>query len=195
MLPRVAGRMLATDGALAPVVLIPWIKECVVADLVAIAYPDETTAVQAMGTAEELAQELIIEPDAIAAIIRNKDGKFKTITNHHPVGGGATWGGFWGLLFGMLFVVPFFGLAIGAGIGALMGKVEKSGIDKEFQDQVRDALKPGTSALFLVVEKVTPDKAVDALKQYGGTVLKSSLSKESEIALQDALQGREPVAV
>jgi uncharacterized membrane protein len=42
---------------------------------------------------------------------------------------------------------------------------------------------------------VTPDKAVDALKQYGGTVLKSSLSKESEIALQDALQGREPVAV
>src|SRR5690242_8137558 len=138
-----------------------------VADLVAIAYPDETTAVQAMGTAEELAEELIIQPDAIAAIIRNKDGKFKTVTNHHTVGSGATWGGFWGLLFGMLFFVPFLGLAIGAGFGALMGKVEKTGIDKEFQDQVREALKPGTSALFLILEKVTPDKAVAALKQYG----------------------------
>jgi uncharacterized membrane protein len=164
------------------------------ADLIAIAYPDETTAVQAMQTAEELAEELIIEPDAIAAIIRNKDGKFKTITNHHSVGAGATWGGFWGLLFGLLFFVPFFGLAIGAGIGALMGKVEKSGLDKEFQQQVRDALQPGTSALFLIVEKVTPDKAVDALKQYGGTVLKSSLSKETEDELQEALQGAVPVS-
>ena len=163
------------------------------ADLVAIAYPDEATAVQAMGTAEELAEELIIQPDAIAAIIRNKEGKFKTVTNHHSVGTGATWGGFWGLLFGILFFVPFFGLAIGAGFGALMGKVEKSGIDKEFQDQVRDALQPGTSALFLIVEKVTPDKAVAALQQYGGTVLKSSLSKETEAELQEALQGKAPV--
>jgi uncharacterized membrane protein len=164
-----------------------------VSDLIAIGYQDETTAVQAMQTTEELVDELIIQPDAIAAIIRNKDGKFKVITNHHSVGGGATWGGFWGLLFGMLFFVPFLGLAIGAGFGALMGKVAKSGIDKEFQDQVRDMLQPGTSALFLIVEKVTPDKAVAALKQYGGTVLKSSLSKDAESELQDALKG-EPVA-
>jgi len=43
-----------------------------------------------------------------------------------------------------------------------------------------------------VVEKVTPDKAVDALSQYGGTVLKSSLSKDAEKELQEALHG-EPV--
>src|SRR5215216_1469834 len=78
-----------------------------------------------------------------------------------------------GALLGLLFFVPFLGMAVGAGLGALMGKVEKSGIDKQFQDQVRDMLKPGTSALFLVVEKVTPDKAVEGLRQYGGTVLKS----------------------
>ena len=51
------------------------------------------------------------------------------------------------------------------------------------------APKPGTSALFLVVEKVTPDKAVEGLRQFGGTVLKSSLSKDAEAQLQDALQG------
>jgi uncharacterized membrane protein len=74
-------------------------------------------------------------------------------------------------------------------MGALMGKITKLGIDREFQDQVRDMLKPGTSALFLMVEKVTPDKAVDALSQYGGTILKSSLSQEGEQELQDALHG------
>ena len=110
-------------------------------------------------------------------------------THHHLVGGGATWGMFWGLLFGLLFFIPVFGMAIGAGLGALMGKVTKSGIDKQFQDQVRGMLQPGTSALFLMVEKVTPDKAVEAMSKYGGTVLKTSLSKEGEQELQDALHG------
>src|SRR5436309_8700182 len=127
--------------------------------LIAIGYPDETTATQAGDVVEQLAKDLIIEPDAIAVIRRDREGKFHVTTNHHAVGGGASWGMFWGLLFGMLFFVPFFGMAIGAGLGALMGKVTKSGIDKEFQDQVRDLVKPGMSALFLVVERATPDKA------------------------------------
>jgi uncharacterized membrane protein len=105
------------------------------------------------------------------------------------VGVGATWGMFWGLLFGLLFFVPVFGLAVGAGFGALFGKIEKGGINKEFQQQVRDLVAPGTSALFLIVEKVTPDKAVAALSKYGGTVLKSSLSEEQEAQLQEALHG------
>ena len=99
----------------------------------------------------------------------------------------------WGLLFGVLFFIPVFGMAVGAGLGALMGKVTKTGIDSQFQDQVRGMLKPGTSALFLMVEKVTPDKAVEAMSKYGGTVLKTSLSKEGEKELQDALHGQSSV--
>src|SRR6476661_3986224 len=158
-------------------------------DLIAIGYPDETTALKAEKEAQRLASELIIQPDAIAAIVRDKDGKFKVTTNHHPVGGGASYGMFWGLLFGMLFFVPVFGMAIGAGLGALMGKVEKVGIDKQFEQQVKDMVQPGTSALFLVVEHATPDKAVEAMAPFGGTVLKSSLSKDAEKQLQEALHG------
>jgi len=158
-------------------------------ELIAIGYDDETTAIAAAEEAERLAHDLIIEPDAIAAIVRKQDGKYKVITNHHAVGAGATWGMFWGLLFGLLFFIPVFGMALGAGLGALMGKIEKSGIDDEFQDQVRGMLQPGTSALFLVVEKVTPDKAIAALSKFGGTVLKTSLSRDTEAALQEALHG------
>ena len=159
------------------------------ADLIAIGYPDETTADAAADEARRLAQDLIIQPDAIAVIVRDKEGNFLTHTSHHLVGGGATWGMFWGLLFGLLFFIPVLGMAVGAGMGALMGKVTKSGVDKAFQDQVRGLLQPGTSALFLMVEKVTPDKAVEAMSKYGGTVLKTSLSKDGEAELQDALHG------
>jgi uncharacterized membrane protein len=167
-----------------------------VADLIAIGYPDETTALEAEKEAERLAADLIIQADQIAAIVRDKDGKFKVTTNHHAVGAGTAWGMWWGLLFGLLFFVPVFGMAIGAGFGALFGKLEKTGIDKAFQQQVRDMLQPGTSALFLVVEKVTPDKAVEALRKFGGTVLKTSLSEEVEAELQAELsssQAQQPV--
>jgi uncharacterized membrane protein len=157
--------------------------------LIAIGYPDETTATQASDVAQSLAKDLILEADAIAVVRRDREGKYHVTTNHHAVGGGATWGMFWGLLFGLLFFIPVFGMAVGAGLGALMGKVAKTGIDKEFEEQVREMLQPGTSALFLVIEHVTPDKAVDALSQFGGKVLKSSLSKKAEQELQAELQG------
>src|SRR3954452_14003318 len=157
------------------------------ADLIAIGYPDETTADAAAGEARRLASDLIIQPDAIAVIVRDTDGSYHVHTTHHAVGGGAAWGMFWGFLFGLLFFIPVLGMAVGAGMGALMGKVTKTGIDKEFESRVRDMLQPGTSALFLIVEKVTPDKAIEAMSRYGGTVLKTSLSAEAEKELQDAL--------
>jgi len=164
------------------------------AELIAIGYPDMTTADAAADEARRLAQDLIIQPDAIAVIVREEDGSYHVHTSHHLVGGGATWGMFWGFLFGLLFFIPVLGMAIGAGMGALMGKFTKSSIDKQFQEQVRGMIKPGNSALFLMLEKVTPDKAVEAMSKYGGTVLKTSLSKETEQELQDALHGDETVA-
>ena len=158
--------------------------------LIAIGYPDMTTADAAADEARRLAKDLIIQPDAIAVIVRDHDGSYHVHTTHHAVGGGAIWGMFWGLLFGLLFFIPVLGMAVGAGMGALMGKISKSGIDKAFQDQVRGMIEPGTSALFLMVEKVTPDKAVEAMSKYGGTVIKTSLSKEGEQELQDALHGK-----
>ena len=47
------------------------------------------------------------------------------------------------------------------------GHLGENGIDKEFQHQVRDYLKPGASALFMVIEQMTEDKAVAALEKYG----------------------------
>ncbi len=160
------------------------------ATLVAIGYPDQGTAEQARETVSELESELIIQADQVASISRDLEGKYHVHTTHGGVsaGGGAAWGGFWGLLFGLLFFIPVIGLAFGAGMGALFGHMGEKGIDKQFQQQVRDYVKPGTSALFLIIEQVTEDKAVAALQKYGGTVIKTSLSDEDTQKLQEALQ-------
>jgi uncharacterized membrane protein len=160
------------------------------ATLVAIGYPDQGTAEQALETVQHLEGELIIQADQVAAISRDQEGKLHVHSGHgaSPTAGGAAMGGLWGFLFGLLFFIPFAGLAIGVGMGALLGHFGDNAIDKEFQHQVRDYLKPGTSALFMVIEHATTDKAVAALEQYRGTVIKTSLSDEDTKKLQDALQ-------
>lgn len=60
-------------------------------------------------------------------------------------------------------------------------------VDKQFQVKVRDLVQPGTSALFLIVEKMTTDRVIEALSKFGGTVLRSSLSHKAEQELQRAL--------
>jgi uncharacterized membrane protein len=160
------------------------------ATLVAIGYPDQGTAEQARETVSRLESDLIIQADQVASISRDAEGKYHVHTSHGgaSTAGGVVWGGFWGLLFGMLFFIPFAGWAMGAGLGALFGHMSEKGVDKAFQDQVRDHLQPGTSALFMVIEQVTPDKAVAALQEYGGTVIKTSLSDEDTKKLEEALQ-------
>ena len=165
------------------------------ATLVAIGYPAEATADQARQTVEGLEGELIIQADQVAAISRDRAGKYHVSTTHgaSSTAGGAVWGGFWGLLFGLLFFIPFAGWALGAGMGALFGHLGKNAIDQTFQQQVRDYVQPGTSALFMIIEKATPDKAIAALQQYGGTVFKTSLSDEDTAKLQEALSPQQPV--
>ena len=167
------------------------------ATLLAIGYPDQGTAEQARETVTRLESELVIQADQVASISRDLEGKYHVHTSHGgaSAGSGAAWGGFWGLLFGLLFFVPIAGLAFGAGLGALFGHMGEKGIDKAFQQQVRDYVKPGTSALFMVIEQMTPDKALAALQQYGGTVIRTSLSEEDTKKLQEALQPPTPASL
>jgi hypothetical protein len=64
------------------------------ADLIAIGYPDETTAEAAAGQARRLAHNLIIQPGATAVIVRDERGSDPVHTSHHPVGTEAAQGTF-----------------------------------------------------------------------------------------------------
>lgn len=55
-------------------------------------------------------------------------------------------------------------------------------------------MQPGTSAIFVIARKITPDKFEEALRPYGGTVLRTSLSREQEEELMKSLHGDDPKA-
>ena len=58
------------------------------------------------------------------------------------------------------------------------------------EERLRCDMKPGSSTLFVLVRKSTPDKVLDEVKGTGGKVLKTSLSHDDEAKLQAALSAQ-----
>jgi uncharacterized membrane protein len=76
----------------------------------------------------------------------------------------------------------------------IVQEVARAGLEPEFAERVRLMVGPRTSALFVLIEKVTPEEIVAALDEYGGTVLQSEIPPHAEVILQQTLTGASLVA-
>ena len=160
-------------------------------NLIVVAYPDEQRAADVMAALQRLQKEYLIDLEDAVYVVRDREGKLSLHQSQNLAAAGAAGGALWGMLFGLLFFIPLAGIAIGAGTGWLVGKLSDYGIDDAFVKQVSDNLKPGTSAIFAVVRRSTPEKVLPELSRFGGTVLHTSLSKDAEDRLRAALSGQE----
>jgi uncharacterized membrane protein len=159
--------------------------------LVAIQYDDLYKAQEVRLALVKLQQEYLIDMEDAVVVTKDKNGKIKLHQTMNLTATGALSGGFWGTLIGMLFLNPLFGMAVGASTGAVSGALSDLGINDKFMKNLGDGLDNNSSILFVLVRKATPDKVVDEIKKFGGTVLQTSLTHEDETKLQAALdQGK-----
>jgi len=156
-------------------------------EIIVIGYDQQSTATQAYKEVLTLQHDFVVELTGLAIVRVDDEGKSHVETPQKIVGVSAASGALWGMLIGILFLVPFFGFALGGAMGALMGKMGKSGIDEQFRSQVQALLKPGGAAVVIMASKITDDKFANAMKQFGGTLLKTSLSEDDEKELASEL--------
>ena len=159
-------------------------------DLIVVAYDSEDEANQVRAKLMKLSKEYLLELEDAVIAVKKTDGKVKLQQMYNLTATGALSGGFWGLLVGTIFLSPIFGLAIGAGAGAVTGALTDVGVDDKFMKELVDSFKPGTSLLFTLFKKATPDKVLEELKGTGGKVIKTSLTHENEQKLQEALDAK-----
>ncbi|MGR3660316.1 MAG: DUF1269 domain-containing protein [Paracoccaceae bacterium] len=157
-------------------------------DLIVIGFKDEFKAIEMRSKLVELQKEYLIEMEDVVVVTKDDKGSVKLHQATNLTAAGAAGGSFWGLLIGMLFLNPILGVAVGAGAGAISGHFTDIGINDNFMKDLGDTFEPGSSAIFVLVRKSTPDKVMDALKGFGGKVLKTSLSVDSEQQLQEVLE-------
>jgi uncharacterized membrane protein len=160
-------------------------------DLIVIGFRDEFKADEVLIELRKLEREYLVDLEDAAIVVRNQEGKVKIKQTQELVTSGALSGGFWGLLIGLIFFHPLLAI-FGAAVGAISGALTDIGIDDNFIREIGDTIEPGTSAIFVLVKKSTPDKVLDELSQFEGKVLRTSLSKEDEAKLQEALTKHQP---
>jgi uncharacterized membrane protein len=154
---------------------------------VAIEYDDPFKAHEVRLTLARLQEEYLIDLEDAVVAVKDEKGKVKLHQAMNLTAAGAVQGGFWGTLIGLLFLSPLLGAAVGASAGAVSGALSDLGINDDFMKKLAAGLKENTSVLFVLVRKATPDKVVEEIKKYGGTVLQTSLSHDDEAKLQAAL--------
>jgi uncharacterized membrane protein len=155
--------------------------------LVVIGYDDKFKAEEVRLTLMKMQKDYLIDIEDAVIAIKDEKGKIKLDQMVSLTAAGALSGGFWGSLIGLLFLNPLLGLAVGATAGAVSGALTDVGINDKFMKDLAATLKNGSSVLFVLVRKATPDKVLEELAGTGGTILKTSLSHEDETKLQTAL--------
>ena len=159
---------------------------------VAVAYDDIYTAQEVRLRLLRMQKEYLIDLEDAVVAVRDEKGKVKLHQIHNMTAAGAVSGSFWGLLIGLIFMNPLLGLAAGAAGGAISGALTDIGIDDNFMKNLATELKPGSSVLFVLVKHFTPDKVLVELEGTGGRLLKTSLSHEDEVKLQEVLGASTP---
>jgi len=157
-------------------------------NLVVIGFDDETTAFEMRAELAKMQKEYLIEMEDVVVVTKDENDKVQLHQAMNLTAAGAVGGSFWGLLIGMIFLNPLVGAAVGAGAGAISGKLYDIGVDDKFMKDLGESFKPGTSALFVLVRKATPDKVLDGLKGFKGRILQTSLTKDKEEELRKVLE-------
>jgi uncharacterized membrane protein len=129
----------------------------------------------------ELHSEYLLDLEDAVVAAKDEKGKVKLHQSVNLTSDGAVSGGFLGSLTGLIF--------LNAAAGAASGALTDVGISHHFKKELTATLIPGSSALFVLVRKATPDRdrVLEELKGIGGKILKTSLSHEDEAKLQAAL--------
>lgn len=154
---------------------------------VAIGYDDPHKALEVRLSLVKLQREYLIAMEDAVVAVKDEAGKIKLHQAVNLTAAGAVSGGFWGALIGLLFLNPMLGVAIGASAGAVSGALSDIGINDDFMKKLVDSLKPNTSVLFVLIRDMTPDKVVDEIKEFGGSIIQTSLSHDDQDKLQAAL--------
>ena len=155
--------------------------------LVVVGYDDPFKAEEVRLTLLKLQKDYLIDLEDAVVAVKDAKGKAKLHQAVNLTAAGAVSGGFWGALIGLIFLNPVLGMAVGVSAGAVSGALTDVGLDDRFMKGLASSMKPGSSVLFVLVRKSTPDKVLEHITGTGGKVRKTSLSHEDEAKFQAAL--------
>ncbi|WP_394846320.1 DUF1269 domain-containing protein [Pendulispora brunnea] len=164
--------------------------------LVVLSFDSPLKAQEALLAATRLQTEgAIVLHDAVF-VQKDQEGKVHVQeTVDETPGDAALRSSLWGALIGTFFGGPVgtvLGGAVSAGVGALVAQFNDYGIPDAKVHELREAVKPGNTALALLVSHIREDVLVSELSRFSGaTLVEASLPPDVTQAIRNALRPKE----
>ncbi|MDE1995981.1 MAG: DUF1269 domain-containing protein [Rhizobiaceae bacterium] len=164
-------------------------------ELVVLGFDDADKADAVLNKLAQLEKEYLVDLEDSVIAVRDASGKVRlkqsvNLTAAAAASGGLS-GAIWGTVVGLLFLNPLAGMvlggAFGAGSGALAGSMTDYGIDDDLIKSLAETIPVNSSALFLLIRKVQPEKVLEEFKGEHARILRTSLSPEQEERLRAVL--------
>ncbi len=163
-------------------------------DIIVIAFRHPDAALQVATQFQQLEALHALRLVDARVVVKDKEERLhvKDVAGH-PMAMGALVGGLLGaLLFAMS---PVLGALVGVAAGSVVGKFFNPNlVDAQFVDDVAQALRPDSSAVFLQVDRANTDAVITALRAFRGTLIQTTVPPEVEEELKRALAPYKPRA-
>jgi uncharacterized membrane protein len=153
-------------------------------ELLVLAFDEMDTAEKASQVLADLEAGQLKQLNDVVIVVRHEDGKPQIRQLKRFTGSKALGGTFWGFLIGLIFFVPVLGALVGAVVGTAYAFLHDAGIPDDFIKQVSETVKPGTSALFMLVSS-DPGQVLLRLKEFNGVLVQTTLSDSTVDHLRD----------
>ncbi len=165
--------------------------------LVIIVFEGRFTADEALLRIQKMQDDFEVDLNEVVVMTRDKEGVLRTRINNELTAegflGGTSLGAVTGTLIGAMAGNPaagfLVGSALGAGTGTMAGILTQENDEDDLAARVGAAMKPDSSALAMIGWAYRPTRVLEALSDYKGDVIESSLSVTDEKELRKALAG------
>jgi uncharacterized membrane protein len=150
-------------------------------NLAVLAFAEPHKAEEVRLTLQKLQSEYLLDLADVVVAVRDERGKVKLHHASNLSAGDPVFQGFCGSLTSLILA--------NAAAGVVSGALADVGINDQFMKELAATLIPGSSALFVLTRRPTPnkDRLLEELKGLGGKILMTSLSHEDKNRLQAAL--------
>ena len=155
--------------------------------LVVIEYDDQYKAEEMRLKLRRMQKEYLIDLEDAVVAVKDEKGKIKLHQAVNLTGLGAASGGFWGSPGRPHLSESAAGDGGGGDGRSGFRSPPRCGHRGQLHEGSRRRHAPGSSALFVLVRKSTPERVLEEVKGMGGKILKTSLTHEDEAKLQAAL--------
>lgn len=143
--------------------------------IVGLSFDDAFRAQEFLTATYRLVSKHSIELIDAVTIVKTPEGKTHVGETTDPSPGTrALTGGMWAGLFGLILAGPvgwLAGTAVGAGAGAVRGKLVDIGIPDEWVAWFREAVRPGTSTVVLMLGRIDDHAVFAELERFAGARL------------------------